>query len=117
VSPAAVVCPDCAREGSPTLVDRDQVQDGRCPRHALALRRRDNARRNSKPKRVEWRKAPSQKKRLFVLGRDGYRCRVQSGPWCLGRATTVHHGDSDDVAEWVSACAPCHGRLDGAGSQ
>lgn len=112
---AAVVCPDCVREGEPTLVDRDEADGGRCARHALARRRRDNARRNAKPKRVEWRKPGSQKKRRWVLARDGYRCRIRSGPWCRGRATTVHHGDTDDVREWLSACLPCHGREDGAG--
>ena len=112
---AFVICPDCVRAGEPTLVPIEQAEGGRCPPHALALRRRDDERRNSKPKRVEWRRPPSQKKRRWVLARDGHRCRIRSGPWCEGQATTVHHGDSDDVREWVSACLPCHGREDGGG--
>jgi hypothetical protein len=115
VSPAAVVCTDCQRDGAPTLVPIGEAENGRCPTHALLRRRRDDARRNSKPKRRQWRGSSSQKKRRWVLARDGYRCRICSGPWCRGRATTVHHGDSEDVREWLSACLPCHGREDGAG--
>lgn len=64
---------------------------------------------------ADWRKVT----RPMVLNRDGHRCRLML-PGCTTTATSVHrlpergpYHDSD-LSAYVSACAKCHGKVDGA---
>jgi hypothetical protein len=63
---------------------------------------------------MSWRRSPLprdwKRRRLRVLERDRYRCRIR-GPKCVGRATDVDHIGRDDDHRLVnlrSACGPCH---------
>jgi 5-methylcytosine-specific restriction endonuclease McrA len=52
--------------------------------------------------------------RHVILTRDGFRCRLRLGPFCLGEANAVDHivprskGGSDSPENLISACRPCN---------
>lgn len=58
--------------------------------------------------------AAYQRKRMRVLGRDSYRCRLQYPGLCQGAATEVDHripavqGGTDDDNNLQAACSKCH---------
>jgi hypothetical protein len=92
----------------------------RCALHASEHDKLDNARRNKK-----WQASGANSRawrlvREQVLMRDGYRCRLRL-EGCTGKAATVHldprrkgNHVGATTEDCVSACAHCHGVVDGA---
>lgn len=81
--------------------------------------RLDNLRRVDKRKRHGLTTSWWERLRAAALKRDRHRCRLNR-PGCTGKATTVHlrpelAGDHRNatLADVVSACAHCHGIVDG----
>lgn len=81
---------------------------GKCPSCTKA----DNRRRNTKPKRRQWKTKDYQAARALTLARTGH-CELQL-PGCTGKATSVDHQDYglNDAQKWKAACAHCHGSID-----
>jgi 5-methylcytosine-specific restriction endonuclease McrA len=89
------------------------------PKPCAAHARNDNRRRADKSKAHGLTAARWRRTRAAVLKRDGGFCRLQLRG-CTTTATTVHrlpeHGTFHDgnLDAYVSACAHCHGVVDGA---
>lgn len=73
----------------------------------------DNRRRNSKPKRRQWKTLAYQTARRHVLVRSQGLCEL-GYHGCTKQATSVDHADHDVEQSylWRAACAHCHGVLD-----
>lgn len=105
----------CAELGCAKL-----TRSRRCPPHAAAKEARDNGRRHDKQREhgrdtAHWRRIRAE--RLLLAGN---RCELGLHG-CTGTATTAHldpalEGDhrAATVDDIRSACAECHGRVDGA---
>jgi 5-methylcytosine-specific restriction endonuclease McrA len=103
-------CLDC---GTPT-------SGSRCPKHAAPRQAADSERRNAKRRVHRRTTAHWRRLRAAVLARDAHLCRLQLAG-CTTRATSVHlnpelggRHDLAGPADCLSACAHCHGVIDGA---